>query len=253
MKTLMIQLMALCSVANAAKRKGFALIRFGAGVADMRGSIGGTVFSRTRSGAIARNRTTPVDPQSSLQTAVRAIMGQVRDAYFNTLTTAQKSAWTQYADNVEMTNRLGETIKLTGYNMFCRSNIPRLQAGLSIVSDGPTNFTLAEQDGSAAVSVTASTKAVSLAFDDTLGWLDETGGALLLYESAPQGPDVNYFKGPYRYLGKVEGDDTTPPTTPAAFTSSFEMAADQKQFFQMRILRADGRLSEPFRVSDIIG
>jgi len=235
------------------KRRGMALVKLGGGVVELRGSIGGTVFSRTRSGAIARARSIPVDPGSALQVAVRAIMGQVRDYYFNTLTDAQRAAWTQYANNVDYTNRLGETINLTGYNMFCRSNIPRVQAGLSIIADGPTNFTLAEQDGTVAVTTTAASKEVSVAFDDTLDWLDETGAALLVYESAPQNPTVNYFKGPYRYLGKVDGDDSTAPTTPQTFTSAFEMAAGQKQFYQFRILRADGRLSEPFRCSDIIG
>lgn len=253
MKTLMSKIMMLFSGANAAKRKGMALIKLGGGVTDIRGSIGGTVFSRNRFGAIARARTKPVDPSTSLQTAIRALMGQVRDAYFNTLTAAQKDEWESYAANVEMQNRLGETVNLTGYNMYCRSNIPILQAGLDRVDDGPTNFTLAEQDGSVAVTATAASNGVSVAFDDTLDWLDETGGALLVYESRPMSAGVNFFKGPFRYLGKVEGDDSTPPTTPAAFTSNYQLAVGQKQFYQFRIVRADGRLSAPFRTSDIVG
>lgn len=238
---------------NRMKRRGMATIRFGGGVAEMRGSIGGTVFSRNRYGAIARNRTKPVDPGTSFQLEVRALMGQVRAAFFQTLTDAQRAAWNQYANNVSMPNKLGEPINLTGYNMYCRSNIPILQAGGTRVDDGPTDFSLPEQDGSVVVTTTAATKAVSVAYDDTALWCDEDGGLMLVYESAPQNPGVNYFKGPFRYLGVIEGDSATPPSSPEAFTSAFEMAAGQKQFYQFRIVRADGRLSEPFRVSDVIG
>lgn len=236
-----------------AKRKGMALVKFGAGVADMRGSIGGVVFSRTRNGAIARNRTIPVDPGSAFQLPIRALMGQVRDAYFQTLTAAQRSEWEQYAENVDMLNRLGEVVNLTGYNHYCRSNIPILQAGLTRVDDGPSTFSLAEQDGSVVVTATAATKEISIAFDDAMDWCDEDGAALLVYESAPQSPGINYFKGPYRFLGAIEGDNASPPTTPQTFTSSHEMTAGQKQFYQFRIARADGRLSQPFRASDVIG
>ena len=253
MKSVLCFIASLLTLANAQKRKGMALCRFGGGIADMRGSIGGTVFSRTRFGATARNRTTPVDPGTSFQMEVRAIMGQVRDAFYNTLTAAQRTAWTQYANNVSMSNRLGEPVNLTNFNHYVRTNVPRLHAGLDRVDDGPALFTTAEQDGTVAVSVTAATKAVSVAFDDTLDWLDEDGGALVVYESAPMSPNINYFKGPFRYLGVIEGDGTTPPTTPAAMTSAFEMTAGQKQFFQFRILRADGRTSSPFRVSSVIG
>lgn len=264
MKKVMIGMMAIMSrlytpgeqlLSTSAKRKrrGMALVKLGGGVADIRGSIGGTVFSRNRFGAIARNRTIPVDPGTSLQSAVRALMGQVRDAYFNTLTDAQRQEWETYAANVEMTNRLGETINLTGYNMYCRSNIPLLQAGLTRIDDGPSNFTLAEQDGSIVATTTASSKEISLAFDDTADWCDEDDAALLVYESRPMSPGINFFKGPFRYLGKVEGDSVTAPTSPQTFTSTFEMSAGQKQFYQFRIVRADGRLSAPFRCSDIIG
>lgn len=230
-----------------------ALLKLGAGIADIRGSIGGVVFSRNRYGAIARNRTIPVDPSTVLQQGIRALMGQVRDAYFNVLTDAQRDEWEGYADQVEMTNRLGEVMLLTGYNHYCRSNIPRLQAGLSRVDDGPSLFSLAEMDGTVTATITAATKAISLAYDDTMEWCDEDDAALIIKESAPVSPGTNYFKGPWRYLDTVDGDSGTPPTTPAALTSSHEMTAGQKMFLELRISRADGRLSQPFRVSDVIG
>lgn len=235
------------------KRKGMALVKFGGGVVGMSGSIAGNTFARNRYGSYVRSRTVPVNPNSTLQQEIRAIMSTVRDAWFETLTTAQRAAWAVYAANVQVPNRLGESINLTGYNMFCRTNLAALYNGATLIDDAPATYSLAEQDETVAVTLTAATGATSVAFNDALDWLDETGGYLLVYESAPQNPTVNFFKGPYRQLGTVDGDSVTPPTTPASFTSQHTLTAGQKVFYQFRILRADGRLSEPFRTSAIAG
>lgn len=232
---------------------GMALIKLGGGVADVRGSIGGTVFSKNRYGSYARNRTIPVDPGSTKQTKIRAVMGQVRDAWFNTLTTAQRAAWAVYAANVPVTNRIGETINLTGWNMFARTASCLLYNDESIVADAPTDFSLAEQDSTLAITVSEATQQVSVAFDDTMDWVDEDDAHLLVYVSRPQNPTVNYFKGPYQIAGSVDGDSTTAPTSPATIALPFAAVSGQKIFAQCRIVRADGRLSEPFRVNCTAG
>jgi hypothetical protein len=235
------------------KRKGMALIKLGGGVADIRGSIGGTVFSKNRYGSYTRNRTIPVNPGTTAQTKIRAAMGQIRNAWFNTLTQAQRNAWAVYASNVSVTNRLGESITLTGWNMFSRTNSNLLYNDYDIVADAPTEFSLAEQDSTLAITISAATQNISVAFDDTMEWVDEDGAALMLYVSRPQNPTVNYFKGPYLIAGKIEGDGTTAPTTPATIALPFAAVAGQKIFAQARIVRADGRLSEPFRVNGTVG
>lgn len=238
---------------NRSKRKGMALVKFGGGVVGMSGSIGGTTFARNRSGSYARSRTKPVNPNTAAQQHVRSIVSTIRDAWSNTLTTAQRLAWTTYANNVSMLNRLGESINLTGWNMFMRTSMNRLYNGESIVAAGPTTFTLAEQDESVVVTSSETANAISVAYDDTMDWCDEDGSFLSVYESAPQNETVNFFDGPWIRLGSVDGDSTTPPSSPAAFTSKFTLTEGQKQFYQFRICRADGRLSEPFRAEDIIG
>ncbi|KKL73251.1 hypothetical protein LCGC14_2076760, partial [marine sediment metagenome] len=51
-----------------------AIITPGPTVAAISGSIGGTVYSRNRGGAYIRNRAIPVDPNTSFQINVRAIL-----------------------------------------------------------------------------------------------------------------------------------------------------------------------------------
>lgn len=234
------------------KRRGMALIKLGGGVADIRGSIGGTVYSRNRYGAYARNRTIPVDPSSTAQQKIRSVMGSVKASWFETLTVAQRAAWEVYAANVAMTNRIGETMHLTGWNHFSRSASALLYNDMDIVAAGPTEFSLAEQDATLAIVVSEAAQTIAVTFDDTEDWCDEDGAALLIYASKPQSPTINFFKGPYLTAGKIEGDSVAPPTTGDTVAVPFACVEGQRIFVQCRIVRADGRLSEPFRTNVLV-
>lgn len=227
-----------------------ALIKFGAGIVGMAGKIAGTVFARNRSGAYARAWAKPVNPRTDRQNAIRALTG-ILAGLWAALSAAQRAAWNLYANGVTVTNRLGESMKLSGYNMFCRSNAARLYASLDAVSDGPIVMNLAEADETLAATITAATNTVAVAFDNTKDWANEDDGAMLIYVGEPQNGNVQFFNGPWRYAGKIEGDGTTAPSSPANITAPFEIGVGQKVFVQARVSRADGRLSEFFRTSSI--
>lgn len=233
-------------------RQGMALVKLGGGVVDLRGSIGGTVFSRNRSGAIARARTIPINPGSEAQQKIRSIMSVCRNAWYNVLTSAQRDAWATYAEAVEIQNRLGETIKLTGFNHFVRSASCALYNDLAYADDAPTELSLPEQDETLALVATVSDGKLAITFDEDGAWLDEDDSYLIVYCSRGQSATVNYFKGPYLIAGKIAGDSVTPPTTGAELDSPYTLVEGQKVFIQCRILRADGRLSEPFRGSVLV-
>lgn len=243
----------LFSKQTRAKRKGMALIKLGGGVADIRGSIGGTVFSKNRYGSYSRNRTIPVNPSSTSQQKIRSAVSQIRDAWFNTLTDAQRAEWATYAANVTVLNRLGESINLTGWNMFCRSNLAALYNDLAIIADGPAEFSLPAQDSTLAITASEATQLVSVAFDTGADWVGEDDAYLLVYASKPQNATKNFFVGPYNLAGKVAGDSGTPPISPQTIAVPTAVVSGQKLFVQCRILRADGRLSEPFRASCTCG
>lgn len=229
-----------------------ALIKFGAGIVGMAGKIAGTVFARNRSGAYARAWQKPINPRTDRQAAIRALTSIIAGLWAG-LTVAQRAAWNLYANGVTVTNRLGESMKLSGFNQFCRSNAARLYAGLLAVSDGPITMNLGEQSDSMVATVTAAANAVSVAFDNTEAWANEDGGAMLLYVGEPKNGNVEFFNGPWRYAGKIEGDADTAPSSPAAITAPFEIGVGQKVFVQGRVCRADGRLSEFFRDSALAG
>lgn len=214
------------------------------------GSLGGLTFSRNRGGPYIRGRAIPTNPNTPEQQAVRSAAAQLAALWRNTLTAAQRAAWDLYAENVPLPNPLGAPRNVGGLGMYIRSNVSRIASGvtgLTRVDDGPIVFNLGDVGPLAVLSATAATDIVSMSFTDTDEWVDEDAAALLVYTARAQNPSINYFKGPYRFAGAVEGDSTTPETSPFAITAAFNIDVANNTFVFARVSRADGRLSTPFR------
>jgi hypothetical protein len=167
-------------------------------VADVRGSVGGTTFSRNRYGAIMRGRVTPVNPQTARQEAARTIMADLSQRWQNVLTAAQRGAWETHAAAISFTNKIGQSINLSGMAMYLRSNAAILAAGGVVVDDGPEALTLPGADPSFAVSASVAAGVLSIEFDPALDWNITDLGWLSVYMHQPKGPSINYFGGPFR-------------------------------------------------------
>lgn len=220
-----------------------ALVKLGAMIADARGSIGGTVFARNRGGAYVRNRTVPINPQSTRQTAVRALMAQLTNLWSVTLTQAQRDAWTLYADNVPLPNALGESRNVTGINMYVRANSLILDTGGTRVDDAPTQFTVGP---TITPGITIDAAADTLTVADLGGYV--LAGApvnLLVSAGNPQQPGVNFYKAPFRKVGAALAVDTTndPPYGP--FPLNAPVVAGQALFVRTATVTPDGRVGVP--------
>jgi hypothetical protein len=221
-------------------------------VTQASGSVGGLTYSHNRGGMYIRSRATPTNPGSAFQAAVRAFVATLTSAWNDTLTAAQRAAWDTYAENVPMTDSLGEPRNIGGLGHYVRSNVPRLQAGLDRVDDGPTTYNLGEFTAPSFGTISAAGGTAAVNFDTGDDWVDEDDAGMLILLSRGQNPGVNYFKGPYRFTDSIDGDSGTPPTSPASLTAPFALAVGQKLFGQARVSRADGRLSLPFRFNGTV-
>lgn len=206
------------------------------------GSIAGITYSRNRGGMYARARAIPTDPASAFQLANRNNMTDLVDAWIGIVSPAQRAAWKTYGDNVAMTNRLGETVFLTGQQHYVRSNLPRLQIEFPRIDDAPTIFDLG-QHTTPTVQYAYDTPSVVIAFEETDVWCDEDATALIIFASREQNPTINFFQGPYRLAGTIDGDSVSPPTSPQIIASPFAYNIGNQAFARARITRADGRLS----------
>lgn len=224
-------------------------------LAQASGSTGGLVYSHNKGGMYVRSRSTPINPATPQQQAVRASLKLLTTRWQNVLTPAQRAAWAIYATNVPLVNKLGEPHAIPALSMYVRCNSPRLTTGgiTNIVDDGPTAYALATFP----VPVPTLTSVhLSLAFDNTADWAIADGGYLFVYMSRPQSPTIVFFKGPFQNAATVAGATAVPPTSPfvkTAINLPFPSTTGLTYFFRFNVSNADGRLSSSFIVPVICG
>ena len=227
--------------------KRFALVKYGGGIVQLSGSIAGNTYARNRYGNYVRARTVPTNPQTARQETMRAIVAALADRWSESVTIAQRTAWGLYGDSVAMKNRLGEVVHLSGYNHYIRSNSVLMQIEETIVDAGPTIFELPDHDPTFAIVATESGQTISYTFDALRAWANEVGGFLVKYQGSPQNGQRNFFDGPWRLHGTIDGAGSPPSSPDEEASPPFAIAEGQAQWCYARIIRADGRLSEKFR------
>lgn len=224
-----------------------ALVKYGGGIVQMSGSMGGNTFARNRFGNYMRARTVPVNPQSARQVAARNRIAFLAEEWSDTLTAAQRLAWGAYAAAVSWQNRLGESVNLTGFNHYCRSNAAILSCGGSVVAAGPTVLSLPNTDPTISIALSAAS-GITVTFDDTLDWCDEDAGFMSIELGTPQLASRNFFNGPWRFHDSIDGDSITPPSSPEGPTAvtCWTLIEAQLVWARVRIIREDGRITKPF-------
>lgn len=220
------------------------LIKYGLGVADARGSAGGVTASRNKSGAYFRARVKPVNPKSTRQEAARTYVAFFAQRWHEDLTVVQRGLWETYAAAVTMKNGLGETIHLSGYNQYMRTNCVGSTVPLGNFDDAPTILSLAEQDPTLVFNeedIAAQT--LTFTFSNQ-GWAPngDPKGRMMLYQGQPQLVSRQTYHGPFRYIGVVD------PIAGAAGTQTlaagYSFALGQKVWCRARIFTTTGRVSE---------
>lgn len=221
-----------------------ALVKYGAGIVQISGSIAGDVHARNRFGNYVRPRTKPVNPHSIRQEDIRAILSFFAEFWHGTLTIAQRAAWEVYAAAIPMTNRLGETIYLTGYNHFMRSNTAfRVINPAATLPNAPLNLNLPNKDD----NLVCSEEDVA---GQTFTFTCNVGGwgigindkeHIMLYQGHPQLASRNFFAGPWRYMDVIDATEGAAGT--GTYTAVFPFGVAQKVWFQARVRMLDGRVS----------
>lgn len=106
-----------------------AKINFGGVVQDARGKQNGIVYSKNRSGAYLRRKVTGTNPNTVAQQLVRSSFGNLSKQWGSSLTQAQRDSWTTYANTYPRVDIFGNSIRLSGSNMFIALNAVLLNLG----------------------------------------------------------------------------------------------------------------------------
>lgn len=96
-------------------------IKYSALVSGARNKLNGSVASRNRYGDYFRNKTTPVNAQTTFQQNVRAILAG-NSRMWRGLPQEARDAWTAAAPNRPFTDIFGDKMIYSGFNLFMKVN-----------------------------------------------------------------------------------------------------------------------------------
>lgn len=199
-------------------------VKFGALVVDGRGKVGGHVLSKNRGGAYMRTKVTPINPQTSFQTDVRARLTEFSQGW-RELTANERTAWNSAVGNFTKTDVFGDIKKPSGINLYVRLN-SNIQLGGGAAITEPPALTSAPPVVEPTATATAAVPSLSIAYTNSPVPADT---AYVIEATSQQSPGKSFLKNQYRVLTVLPAADATPENALAAYTARFGvLVAGQK-------------------------
>lgn len=158
------------------------------------GSIAGVTYSRNKGGNYTRAKGIPSNPNSADQLIVRDNL-TVSSQAWSGLTQLQRDEWNALAPTVSWTNVLGNSIQLSGINLFNQVNSLRLLAGMALLESAPTDAVRADVPLVDAVETSAGS--INLTTTNSYAATDK----LLAFISRPTNPGRSSAAQPKRFVG----------------------------------------------------
>lgn len=191
------------------------------------GSIAGTVFSHNRAGQYQRNRRAPVQPVGTGRRAfIRSSFGGASTAWA-ALSAANQAAWIAYAAAHPVTDRLGQSIKLTGQQMYVAVGTQLLNVGQALPSVPPVSAAVA------APILTAYTVTHLGVITITLTASGSASDFILVAFSKPLSAGVT-FNGTWWQESHIAGNSTGGATFGTAYVAQFgTIPAGSKVFVKL--------------------
>lgn len=227
-----------------------ALVRLSIILDSIKGKAGNAVFQGGPGSTRVRQKVSPANPKSAAQTSQRALVTSISKAWAG-LTETQRTGWNTAAasGNWTLTDAVGGTFNPSGQQLYMQLNLNLELAGQSQISDAPAKASFPTLS-IGALTMTAGTPAMSLAFTGTLG----SGKTLIVSGCAQQSTGVMSVKSTsLRFVQRATG--TSPINMLSAYTAKFgSLVAGQKVFVKLEIVDdASGEKVAVGTVSGIVG
>lgn len=218
-----------------------AICKYGEIITELRGSIGGTTYSRNKAGTYARQKRKPVYPHTVDQVNRAALLSKYSVAWLNVLSDANRINWNDQAAATTWTNPLDQEYSPSGQNLFVRSSVMLQLIGrahavnpVDPIDEDPFVFTLdwAECTG--------------IRLTDAGALAAPPNGTVITWASRPQPWSIYKFSGPWILLRVDVIGAQAPPFTiyPCA-----DVQRESRYFFRWRVVRWNARVSFPFFAS----
>lgn len=173
-----------------------AKVKFTAFMADARGKLNGTVFSKNRGGSYVRTKVTPSNPQSASQTAVRQRLAAL-SASFRALAANEIAAWNNAVGDFLTSNVFGDSVTPSGLQLYVKLNTNLLNIGQTVITVPPSPTALSPLTATIASLTDA-------AFTLSLGSIT-TSEQYVIEATAPVSPGRLFVKNEFRQIQVVAG------------------------------------------------
>lgn len=210
------------------------------------GSLGGQTSSHNRAGQYRRARRAPTQPNGTGRRGIiRAAFGAASSAW-NAITDAQRAAWSAFADGYPVTDRLGQSIRLTGHQMFVSVNTALQNVGQAVNANPPvSNATIAP-----VVAVATMTHA-------GVGTLTLAAGGLVtdfvtISFSAPQAPGRSFVANYWQQTHIIANVVAATLFGPAFIAQFGAVTAGQKIFYKLTPVNQYGVTGTPTKGTIIV-
>lgn len=210
-----------------------AITKLGALVAGLSGKIGGAVYNANNT---VRTWTKPTTSVTERAATAKARVSSLSNIWQNTLTDAQRVIWNNKAKELTFTNRLGESISISGIALYIKINALLLTAGQSIVAAPPADPVIA----STLFTLTGNTtdgvdiSAISPA-------LPANATHLIVQRAVGVAQSVYSFRGPYTETSVVTV--AALGTLPCEITAAADLTVGTRCFYRFRLVGTTGVVS----------
>lgn len=179
-------------------------IKYSALVSGARGKLNGSVASRNRYGDYFRNKTTPVNAQTTFQQNVRAKLGLTARRW-RQLGQDSRDGWNSLAEQRPFTDIFGDQHNYSGFNLFMKVN-QQLGVFLDTTTDDapPQSPAPSDIEGVQFDLVNTDTVEVSPAV------AADTGDILVIYAAANYSSGKKYVKNLYKFIQVAPASGTLP-------------------------------------------
>jgi hypothetical protein len=235
------------------RKGGYAFAKFtpGAIISEIRNKIAATVYTKNKAGASIRNRVTPINRRSTNQTLRRQQLASLSSGW-RSLTQAQRDGWNAAGASFPQTDNLGQTVYLTGEQLYVRCNANLLLIGEALITAAPSPASF-DVLAFTSLTSTADDGVISLAFTPTV----PTGFQLVVRASAPVSPGKSFMPGSaFKFIQSIAAAATSPQALTTAYANvwgAITGATGQKIFVEMFLVEeASGLAGIPVRGYGVI-
>jgi hypothetical protein len=200
---------------------------------EMRGKLGGNVYSRNKGGTYVRRHSIPTNPNTARQQATRNWVGWCATTWESVLIESEREQWREWAETHTWKNALGQDIALTGLDWYTMANTRLLDCAATPITV-PGDLSAPDPLLTMALTITNAT-AISIAFTDVL----PAGHRLVVWGSGPISAGANpNFRG-----CRLIGYSAAAGATPIAFALPYTMQDGSKLKVYVGVMSPNGRVS----------